>query len=304
MEENLPVEISVPPLLGRAGVFQQRKIFQFFTQIEDVANVLQVPDQNHYPEGWHNTYQAQSPGPDGEGLAPRKHKCERLHRIGSGMQIAYRQSLITTFNPLTQAQFDAFDLGAPVAPGSVTGGRDFWRVRVEASSVVGRYVFFMDVGQWLELYAFQVKMTLVGPPDAILVTERNMVGGNGVVAALSGLVQDIRIGGKIQAIEAATGLRDVTFTQWVEPGIGLAVTLPVPKFAVRVKIIQDNVGAASGAWDRLLGPPAGSINLGTIAFAGRASREEDSFIGRESSIRTDINALNRRLFQVIWTLRP
>ncbi len=303
MTQSPPVERSVSPLLGRAGVFAQRKIFQFFTVIRDAGGALVAPTDFVYPQGWNNDYLPQSPGECGDGLAPRKHKCERLHRLGTAMQIGYRESLIAVINPLTPEQFNAFDDGAAVAAGSVTGGRDYWRVRVEATTVMGKTIFFMDVGQHLELYAFQVKMVLVGPPNAVLITADNEASGPNP-AQLSGLVQDIRIGGRIEPVEASTGLRDVIFTQWVNVAAGAQVTLPVPKFATRVKIIQDSLGAASGPWDRLVGPPAIALNVGTVAFAGRASREEDRFVGRESSIRTDINALNARLFQVIWTLRP
>ncbi len=301
MNSPIKAELSVPPLLGRAGVFQQRKVFQLFAQIRTAAGVFQTPDRNLIPEGWMADYLPQSPGECGDGLAPRAHKCERLWRLGTAAQVAYRSGA-GPFSPLTPGQLDAFDSGAAVPAGAVTGGYGYFRVRYTVSTLIGRHTFFLDVGEMVELYAMQVNATLEGPPGTILVTERNDA-ESATPAQLTGLVVDARIGAMFMPIEAPTGLRQALYTQIVEVPQNTQVVIPVPKFARSVRIFQDNVGAATAAWERVVGPAAFFV-VGSVTFTGRTSREIDSPIGRESALRTDLNALNDRLFQVVWTIRP
>lgn len=300
---NAPdVDYSIPTLLGRAGIFNQRKTYQYFAQIRDQAGVFQVPDRNLQPEGWMADYLPVNPGVCGDGLAPRTQKCERLWRVGTGCQVAYRNGA-GPFVPLQPKDFDAFGHpGATVAPGSVSGGSGYFRIKYQATTLTGSHVFFLDVGQTVELYALQVNSTIVGPPGSILITDRNSSEST-TPATLTGLVIDARLGAVMMPIESPTGLREGIYTQIIPVAINAQVVIPVPKFAVAVKVYQDNVGAASAPWDRFVGV-APVCNVGTLAFAGRASAESDRLLGRESSLRTDINALNARLFQVVWTIRP
>lgn len=298
MSEERNWEYSIPTLLGRAGVFQQRKKFQFFGPIANVDGVLVVPENQLFQEGWTADYLPQGPGECGDGLAPRKHKCERLWRIGTASQTVYRvdQNALT---PLTPDQFTAFEEQGVTPAGSVSGGNGWFRVLVKASGVTGQRRFFLDVDETVELYALQVEMAIVGTAGIVEVTDRNSVGGPETAEAI-GTVIDSRIGAVIEPIESPTGLKEGRFTQvFVVPQNG-SLAISVPRFARRVKIYQDNVGASSGPWTRVIGP----INLGTINFTTRASRDEDAEIGREAQLVTDTNALNARTFVVQWTIRP
>lgn len=291
------------PLLGRAGVFTQRKIFQLFAQIRDINLIFQTPDRNLLPEGWMVNYLPQSPGECGDGLAPRMHgKCERLWRMGTGCQVAYRSGA-GPFTPLSTSQFDAFDNpDAPDPAGAVSGGSGYFRARYTISTLTGRDIFFLDIGQTVETYALQVNANIVGPPGSISITAQND-SASAAPAQLTGLVIDVRIGAVFEPIEAPTGLREGKYTQIIPVPLATIVTVPVPKFARAVRIYQDALGAGSGPWRRFVGP-AGGLDVGQIAFAGRASQEVDGEIGRESSLITDANLINARLFQVIWTIRP
>lgn len=300
---GIPIEISVPPLLGRAGVFNQRKIFQLFAQVRDATGAFQEPDRNLRTEGWMATYLPLTPGECGDGQAPRTHKCERLWRMGTGCQVGYRNGA-GPFSPLTVQEFDALDNPqAPDPAGAITGGNGYFRVRYTISTLLGKHSFYLDVGQMVELYAFQANASLVGPPGAISITQENDA-NSPTPAQLTGLVVDARIGAMIMPVEAPTGLREGKYTQIIPVAAGASVTVPVPKFAVAVRIYQDNVGASSGPWSRVVGPPAPIFNVGQVAFLGRTSLLVDSPLGRESSLVTDVNALNDRLFQVVWTIRP
>ena len=300
MSDHAP--IVVPSLTGRAGVSQQSKIYQLFATVVDVAGVLQTPDRNILESGWQHDYVPQAHS--GDGLAPRNHLCERLWRIGTGCQVAYRSAVNNPVEALAPNQFDALDNGQP--PAGVDGGGDgYFRVRVRASGNRGKYTFYMDVDETIELYAFSAQMELVGPPNTDLITQVNQANGTGIAATQQGeVVVDARIGGFIQPIEQPTGLREVTYTQLVPVALDTAVRVAIPKFARSVRIFQAGTGPVSGPWTREVAASASPLNLGQVGFAGRSSLPEDAPLGRESSLLTDTNAATDRLFQVQWTIRP
>lgn len=303
MSTQVPVEISVPPLLGRAGYFAQRKIFQVFASIRDTAGNFLTPDFNLFPEGWMSDYLPQMPGECGDGQAPRAHKCERLWRVGTGCLVAYRNS-VPQLNPLTVSEFEALsNPGAAIAVGSETGGNGYFRIRYLVSSAQGAYSFDLDIGETVEIYALQVNTTLIGPPNTLLITQEND-SKSATPAERNGLVIDARLGSRIMPIEASTGMREGRLTQIIPVPINTQVEVTVPKFARSFHIYQDGAGAASGAWTKFVGPPAAGCDVGSITFTGRSSRADDEALGRESVLQTDDNAVNARLFQVQWTIRP
>jgi len=313
------VDFTIPSLGGRAGVFQQRKIFQYQAQVASAGGVFQTPDRNMFKEGWMHDFVPQAPSDcdplgvscdaDGHtfaepaGLAPRRHKCERLWRVGSNAQVVYRSGA-GPFTVLSPTEFDAFDVpGQATVAGGVTGGYGYFRLRVKATTLTGPHIFFMDFEQHVELYALQVQTDVVGPPNATLITQNNDAASQ-TPHTQTGLVVDARIAARMMPIEAPTGLRDVKLTQLVPVPVNTAVAIPVPRFAVAVKVYQDPAGAASGDWTRIVGPAAAPLAVGTLGWTGRATRDLDMKLGRESGLLTDTNAINDRLFQVIWTVRP
>ncbi len=296
-----PAQAVVTPMGGRAGVSQQSKIYQFFAQIVDNASVLQIPDTTILQQGWQHDYQ---PTAD-QGLAPRDHLCERLWRLGTGSQIVYRSDTANDLNPLSPEEIDSFDAGAP-RPGatSATGGSGYFRVRVRASGSRGKYIFFMDVNETIELYAFSAQMELVGPPGAIEITDLNG-SSSATPAALQGrVVADARIGGYIYPMEQTTGLNEVTFTQIVNVAQNARTQIQIPRFARSVRIMQDLTAPSSGPWERIVGGTTLQLNVGQINFRARHLEVSDIHLGRESSLLTDSNAAFARVFQLHWTIRP
>ena len=295
--------VVVPTLTGRAGVSQQSKIYQFLAQIVDAAGVFQAPDNNILPQGWQRDYQPQAA--QGDGLAPRNHLCERLFRLGTSSQVVYRAAPVVPVNALTPVQFDSFETGSPLPdPTAATGGSCYFRVRVRASAARGKYVFFMDVDETIELYAFSAQMELVGPPGAVEITDRNDSQSVTPVTAVGEVVIDARIGAVLSPIEQPTGLKEVKFTQIVPVAQSASIQIPVPRFAREVRIMQDSVGAVSGPWFRVTGGLTTPLNVGVLNFRARNIEESEVNLGRESALVTDTNGANDRLFQLQWTIRP
>lgn len=291
---------SIPSLLGRAGVSQQSKIFQLFALLVDAAGALQVPDLTRLEPGWERGYQPQIES----GKEPLRHKCERLYRLSTGSQAIYRSSPQLAVNPLPAETFTNVDQGGALPAGGAVGGDGYFRVLVRASAARGPFAFFMDVDETIEIYAFSARMDLIGPPASTLITQVNQVGGTGTVASLQGnVIADVRIGASLEPIESGTGMREVRYTQFIPVALGASVVVPVPRYSRSVRIVQSTTGPISGAWLRQVGT-ATPLNVGQIAFDGRISRVQDAPIGRETSLVTDTNNLNARLFQVQWTIRP
>jgi hypothetical protein len=293
----------VAPLLGRAGVFQGRKMFQLFAQLQDDNGVFVPPDSGTLIAGvgWNAPYLPQSPGACGDGLEPRLHKCERVWRIATAAQTAYRLSQ-EPLRPLQPSELDAFELPGSTLPagvGAVMGGNGWFRLWVKANDNTGQRRFYMDLDETIEIYAFDVQVMLVGPPQAVLIPD-----ASASTVTLNGTVVDLRVGASIMPIEQPTGRRSARFTQLVPVAAGTSVDIPVPRFARAVKIYCNTAGAGAGPWQRQAGSTASTFNVGQIAFTTRASNDRDAELGRESFLRTDVDGLFDRQFIVQWTIVP
>jgi len=295
-------EMTIPALGGRAGVSQQSKIFQMFAALVSPVNALAVPDLTLLEPGWERHYQPQLQSAS----EPLKQMCERLYRLSTGSQTVYRSSPNLAIPPLPSSAFaNAIENNAPIPaniPAAATaalGGSGYYRVRATCSAARGPYVFYMDVDETIELFAFSVRLSLVGPAGSTLITPQN----EQTITAQGNVIIDTRIGASLEPIESGTGLREALYTQLVPVAAGAQVAVPVAPYARSVRIIQDNVGAASSAWTRQVGTTTPLV-VGQVAFDGRVSRVQDAPIGRESSLVTDLNNFNDRLFQVQWTIRP
>ncbi len=301
-------ESVILPLMGRAGVFQGRKTFQLFAQLQDDNGVFVPPDQSTILSGvgWNAPYLPQAPGPCGDGLEPRLHKCERVWRISTAAETVYRVSQ-EAVPPLTPSEFNEFEIpGAtlPAGVGAVMGGNGWFRIWVKANDNTGNRRFFMDLDETVEIYAFDVQAVLVGPPQAILITDFNGPGQVQAPITLNGTVIDLRVGASIMPIEQTTGLNATRFTQLVPVPLNTTVDIPVPRFARAVKIYANTSGAGPGPWLRQAGATTSVFNVGTINFTGRTSNDADAELGRESHLRTDLDALFDRQFIVQWTIVP
>lgn len=294
---------SVVPLLGRAGRFQQAKILQYFAQVREVANIFPTPDRNVLEGGWLSNWAPETyEGCDDDKTFFGQSHCERLWRIGTSAQVAYREGR-GPYAPMTPTQIDGvYNDRIENFDDAITGGHGYFRIFYELNTSTGRDSFYLDVGERVEVYAYQVNATVVGPPSSVLVTEANDA-ESATPLSLDGLVVDARIGAQLIPIESPTGLREARYTQLVPVPQGTAVDITIPRFARSLHVYQDALGPSSGAWGRWVGPPT-ACNIGTLSFDGRASRERDAAIGRESTFRTDTNPLNDRLFQLEWTIRP
>lgn len=287
-------EVVVPTLTGRAGLSQQSKYYQLFAAPVDINGVLTEPDESILEWGWQRDRQPQV----GDGRTPADGYCERLFRLGSSAVVAYRSSVNNFITPLVTTEFENLPAGA------VRGGNGYFRVRYRVSAARGNYVFFLDLDETIELFAFSAQAELVGPPGTLLITDRNKTDGGNPVAQLRGqVVVDARVGAMAEPTECATGLREGAYTQLVPVAAATAVRIPIPRFARAVRVFQSTGGLQSGPWTREIGITA-PLNVGQIGFAGRSSLLEDAPLGRESSLLTDINGANARLFQVQWTIRP
>lgn len=298
----------VVPLLGRAGVFQGRKTFQLFAQLQDDQGVFVPPDQSTIISGagWNAPYLPQSPGVCGDGLEPRLQKCERVWRISTASQAVYRLSQ-EAVQPLTPSEFEQFEYpGAqlPLGVGAVMGGNGWYRLWVKANDNTGNRRFFMDLDETVEIYAFDIQAMLVGPPQTILITDFNAQGAVEEPVTLNGTVIDVRVGASIMPIEQTTGLNTTRYTQLVPVPANTTVDIPVPRFARAVKIYCNTAGAGPGPWLRQAGATTSTFNVGTINFTARASNDADAELGRESYLRTDLDALFARQFIVQWTIVP
>jgi hypothetical protein len=301
-------ESVILPLMGRAGVFQGRKTFQLFAQLQDDNGVFVPPDQGTIISGvgWNAPYLPQSPGACGDGLEPRKHKCERVWRISTAAETVYRISQADV-PPLTPSEFAEFELpGAtlPVGVGAIMGGNGWYRIWVKANDNTGNRRFFMDLDETVEIYAFDVQVMLVGPPQTILITGSNGPGDVQVPVTLNGTVIDVRVGASIMPIEQTTGLNSTRFTQLIPVPLNTTVDIPVPRFARAVKIYANTAGAGPGPWQRQAGATGSTFNVGQINFTARTSNDSDAELGRESHLRTDLDALFDRQFIVQWTIVP
>jgi hypothetical protein len=301
--ETVIDRVSGPPLQGRAGVFQAAKTFQLFASIADENAVLVQPDESNLMAGvgWNAPYLPQTPGPCGDGLEPRRHKCERLWRISTATQVVYRISQVA-LPPLTINQINAFELpGAtlPAGVGAIMGGNGWFRLRVNVSDSTGNRRFFMDLDEKIELYGFDVDTAIVGPANAILINPEMSP-----IPTLAGNLIDARVGASIIPIEAPTGIDSTRYTQIFVVAAGATQVIAVPRFARAVKVYQTTAGAASGPWTRVAGAIGSGINVGTLNFTLRASNDAQAEIGRESHFVTDVAILSPRTFIVQWTIRP
>jgi hypothetical protein len=309
MTQPYPREIAIPPLLGRAGVFNAAQEYQLFALLENENQEIQTPDQSPLVSGvgWTAPYLPQTPdGPCHDGLPPLRHKCERLWRISTAAQSVYRFSANEPLSPLSVSEFDAFETpGATLPPFSQTfgqgmGGNGWFRLLVRANDNTSNRRFFMDLDESVEIYAYDITALIVGPPNTVSIVPNLNDAQVESPAQFQGQVVDVRVGASIMPIESPTGLRETRFTQLVTVAAETQGTIAVPRFARAVKIYQSTASASSGPWLR----QAGVINVGTINFTNRRSDDEDAELGRENALLTDIDALLDRVFVVQWTIVP
>jgi hypothetical protein len=282
--------VQIPVLGGRAGVFQQAKTFQVF----GTADTFQL-EEPISPMGWEHGYFPQT----GE-QTPRRHKCERLFRVGTHAQVAWRDSE-DPVEPLSIGDFESLYPRGSLA-GATRGGAGWLTVLVKAATALGNYSFFMDVGEQVEIYAYSVSAVLVGPADLVQITSRNSAQSDNPVTLSGDAILDALVGGRIEPIECATGLRETKYTQVFTVAAGSQAWVPVPPFAREIRVIQSNVGSTL-TWERRIGESLPD-NIGVLNFTNRHSAESERMIGREGAFLTDIDALQERSYQVEWTVRP
>lgn len=302
-DESCQYRPDAIPLLGRAGIFMQRKIFHLFAQIVDNNSVPLVETEgalNSGP-GWYASYLPMTS--EGE-CAPRLHKCERLWRISTAAQTMYRSSNNQELTPLSNNAFEQAETNnvLPAGVGAVFGSNGWFRALVQVNDNSGNRIFRMDLDETVEIYGFEVNVMLIGPPGTVLVTDLNNAQST-TPATFQGTVVDARVGAQIIPIEEPTGMTEVRYTQLFTVPANTTLNITVPRFARFVKIFQDNAGASAGPWLRQAGSTTVPYNVGTINFTNRRSDDEDMELGRESNLITDSEIVSRR-FQVEWTIRP
>lgn len=199
--------------------------------------------------------------------------------------------------PLDPAQISPSNVPA----GAQLGGSGFLKAEWSLQTDTGFKQFLMDIGEDLEFYGTGASMIrLLAPTGFVLVTPQNQL----TAVASAGVVLDTRIGAEVVPIETPIGRSRVRFTQQVAVAAGAQADIDVPRFAKAVTVYQTPAGAASVTWDRQIGAGATGTNVGTLSFTGRTSRLEDTAIGDETVLRTDLDALAARLFTLIWEIEP
>ncbi len=225
-------------------------------------------------------------------------QCERLWRLRTSA-IGIQRFTAGALSPIQLNEFNRSELPA----GASEGGSGFFKVLLKIGSTTGATSSFMiDVGETLEIYAFRVDMSLIGPTGAVEVTP-----GNRNTLENPGLVVDVQIGASLLAIEESIDNRDAKLTQHLSVLQNTQGTISVPRGAVSLRIIQGIRGSNSGNWTRHVGDPAilaTTFTTGTIAFLNRASTESHSAIGDETHLQTDQNNASDRFFTLVWTIRP
>ena len=279
------VHIDKLPLQGR-GVLAALRELQLFGQIAGAGaaslnTITTVPVQ----DAWNPRSR------------PGEH-CRRLWRLSTAGVAFTRQVDPGPTTPLLVSQFSNPPAGASAADPKILA------VRVNVQSASGYRRFMMDIGQTIELYGLEsATVDVLGPAGLVSVQNPDTAAS---IAGL-GVFLDAKVGIDAGPVEAATGMREVNFTQMFEVAAGGTLDVPVPRFAVRVKIWKATAGTSS-VWTRFVGDPAAAlgfaVDAGTIPFASNASLDSHARLGPETFIRADVDALNARTFVVQWTIRP
>lgn len=223
-------------------------------------------------------------------------KVERLWRVRtSGVEL--QRFSAGAVVALTRPQI----LG-PATPAAMSrGGSVTYKFRVRVCSLSGNYDFLMDAGQPIEVYGNQIQVTVVGPANALEVTDVNAA-----VNTQQGLLLDSIVGVSILAAEQSLSQKQVRFTQHIHVAAGGQTSIPVPDHAIGVKVYTGS-GPAPALWTKHIGDPAilaTALATGTILFRADTSENVSNLMGDATHIRTDINVGNARFFTIVWTIRP
>lgn len=226
-------------------------------------------------------------------------QCERLWRIRSSGREVLRSSA-APINPLTRQQIDNVD-NTPA--GASNNPIVHLKKQIKLQSRTGESNFTFDIGQAIELYGFSVDVDILAPAGTLEVSDS-------VPATLAltatGLVFDAALGIEVLAIETSLGNITGRLTQHLVVLATAQPTIAVPRNAIRLRILQSAVGAASPTWNRFIGDPAvhASLNIGPINFVGRISTLQSTEIGDATHLQTDVDAVNNRFYTLIWEIRP
>lgn len=222
--------------------------------------------------------------------------CEKLWRIRSAGKCIQRFTEGTS--PLTENQFNASQLPAAASQ----GGSGYFKLAINVSTSAFNSSFIIDVGQTLDIYAYSVNTSLVGPTGMEEVTPGNI----GTLTA-SGLTLDARIGAALLQVEESVSNKEAKFTQHIIVLNSTQSVIAVPNGAVSVRIIQSPAGPNSGDWTRFIGAPGiltTPFPTGRIAFFQGGSIAEHWEVGDETHLQTDQNNNVDRFFTLVWTIRP
>lgn len=280
-----PTKVN-PVLLGRASLMSNQRTLQVFGLVSD-------------DDGGLRRYLTEIPGIQQKPVSEALASCERLWRVRTAT-VETARAVDLPVDPLTR---DQITRAAPPNIGLI--GRGSFKIRLSVGSSAGLTTIEFDAGQTIDIYGYQVAADVLGPEGAYEVPSRR----DQLTQVGPGVVADALVGFSLNAIEESTGENEVFFTQHYQIPPDDPFSIPIPRFARKVKAYID-VPAPSAIWTPTIGDPAlvaGAVSVGAVRFdaaVGRATVDETNILpGDASTLVTDVGDV-ARLATVVWTIKP
>lgn len=274
------------PLYGRGGNNDETAVrdVQLFGQWADGAGAVNAPAQLAGGQLWSNENPPNDPrDKEFNGGRPASQRRERLWLVETHVQSVVAQGEAVPV------------LARPAIASGFNSRRGLAQVQITLANQAGGGTVLLDAGQSLEVYAIGVNASVFAAQNYVEVLPTNIAG----LGPLAGIVENVLLSLAILPIEESRGRTAGQFSQWVNIAAGVTQVFPVPPFARKLRIRQSAAGVAAPNFF-LAASPAALVQAQVPIGATRQS--ENVEVGNAIQVRSNVDAVSARLFELVWTI--